>query len=133
MTILSLLPRQRVKHPSPWDSDTPIREELFSAERLEQHAESLAAAQTVSVTSIKLPSLVRRLRENAAALLDAHQVTAKALDQGHAITPAAEWLVDNYHIVEEQIREIQTDLPSGYYRQLPNLADGPFRGYPRVF
>ena len=49
------------------------------------------------------------------------------------ITPAAEWLVDNFHIAEEQIREIRDDLPPGYYRQLPKLADGPLAGYPRVF
>ena len=49
------------------------------------------------------------------------------------ITPAAEWLVDNYHLVEKQIHEIHSDLPPGYYRQLPKLAAGPFAGYPRVF
>ena len=49
------------------------------------------------------------------------------------MVPAAEWLLDNYHLVEEQIREIRDDLPPGYYRQLPKLADGPFAGYPRVF
>ena len=49
------------------------------------------------------------------------------------MTPAAEWLLDNYHLVEEQIREIRDDLPPGYYRQLPKLADGPFAGYPQVF
>ena len=50
-----------------------------------------------------------------------------------AITPAAEWLVDNYHIVDEQLREIHDDLPSGYYRELPKLAEGHLQGYPRVF
>lgn len=49
------------------------------------------------------------------------------------MVPAAEWLLDNYHVVEEQIREIRDDLPPGYYRQLPKLASGPFAGYPRVF
>jgi cyclic beta-1,2-glucan synthetase len=49
------------------------------------------------------------------------------------VVPAAEWLLDNYHVVEEQIREIRDDLPSSYYRQLPKLIDGPFAGYPRVF
>ena len=58
---------------------------------------------------------------------------AKAIDEGRAITPAAEWLVDNYYLVERQIREIRSALPPGYYRQLPKLADGPFTGYPRVF
>ena len=54
------------------------------------------------------------------------------MGEGRAITPAAEWLLDNYHLVEEQIREIRADLPPGYYRQLPKLAAGPFAGYPRV-
>ena len=58
---------------------------------------------------------------------------AKAIGESRAITPAAEWLVDNYHLVEKQIREIRADLPAGYYRQLPKLAAGPFEGYPRVF
>ena len=42
-------------------------------------------------------------------------------------------LLDNYHIVDEQIREIKDDLPPRFYRRLPKLADGPLRGYPRVF
>ena len=58
---------------------------------------------------------------------------AAAIREERAITPAAEWLVDNFHVVEEQIREIRDDLPRGFYRQLPKLADGPLEGYPRVF
>jgi cyclic beta-1,2-glucan synthetase len=57
----------------------------------------------------------------------------KSIDTGHAITPAAEWLVDNYYLVEREIREIRAALPPGYYRQLPKLVEGPFTGYPRVF
>ncbi len=73
------------------------------------------------------------MRDNESVLLAAYRaITAAAVD-GRAITPAAEWLVDNYHLVEEQIREIRADLPPGFYRQLPKLADGPFVGYPRVF
>ena len=57
----------------------------------------------------------------------------KAIDDGRQITPAGEWLIDNFHLVERQIRQITTDLPPGYYRQLPKLVTGPFTGYPRVF
>src|SRR2546423_13415120 len=51
----------------------------------------------------------------------------------HSFPPAAEWLVDNFHIVEEQVREIREDLPRGYYRELPKLAKGPFKDYPRIY
>jgi cyclic beta-1,2-glucan synthetase len=109
-----------------------IRAEIFSAERLEQHAASLAATQRVTARPVAVRSLIARLHDNRRALLEAQRTIASAIAQGDAITPAAEWLVDNYHVVEAQIRQIDDDLPPGYYRQLPKLADGPLAGYPRV-
>lgn len=50
-----------------------------------------------------------------------------------AITQAAEWLIDNYHIIEEQIREILDDLPPGRYRKLSKLAQGQLECYSRVY
>ena len=110
-----------------------IREELFSVERLEQHAESLAAAQSVSSQPERGRPLAKRVRDNDKALLDAYRVIAAAIADKRPITPAAEWLIDNFHLAEDQIREIRTDLPPSYYRQLPKLAEGPFKGYPRIF
>jgi cyclic beta-1,2-glucan synthetase len=123
----------RESQAAPWNNEESIREELFSVERLEQHAESLAVAQTVTARPTRRRPLAARLKENEAALLGAYRAIAGAVDEGRAITPAAEWLLDNYHLVEEQIREIRDDLPPTYYRQLPKLAAGPFAGYPRVF
>ncbi len=123
----------RASQPAPWDNEESIREELFSIERLEQHAESLAAAQPVAAGPTRGRSLAVRLKENETVLLGAYRAIAGAVGEGRAITPAAEWLLDNYHLVEEQIREIRDDLPPGYYRQLPKLTAGPLAGYPRVF
>ena len=121
------------KGPSPWDSHDAIREELFSVERLESHARSLAAAQPVTPLKIRSHPLASRLAENGVALHDAYLSISEAAATGQAITPAAEWLLDNYHLVERQFLEVRSDLPPGYYRQLPKLADGPFATYPRVF
>ncbi|MGH7913420.1 MAG: glycosyl transferase, partial [Candidatus Binataceae bacterium] len=77
--------------------------------------------------------MATRLRENGRVLLGAYRTIAVAIREERALTPAAEWLIDNFHVVEEQIREIHDDLPRGFYRQLPKLADGPLEGYPRVF
>jgi cyclic beta-1,2-glucan synthetase len=116
-----------------WDDSTPIRAEFFSVERLEEHARTLAAAQAITPGQHKGASLARRLDDNEAVLVAAYRDIAHAVDSGSAITPAAEWLLDNFHIVEKQIREIRNNLPPGYYRQLPKLAGGPFARYPRVF
>ncbi|HWL73875.1 MAG TPA: glycosyl transferase, partial [Burkholderiaceae bacterium] len=113
--------------------EEPIRAELFGAERLEQHAESLAAAQLVTTMPQKGSPLLTRVQDNGRVLLESYRSIAKAIQDERAITPAAEWLVDNYHTVDEQLREIHDDLPPGYYRELPKLAEGPLRGYPRVY
>ena len=113
--------------------EEPILAELFSVERLEQHAESLAAAQTITQTSAQGKPLLPRVLDNGRVLLEHYRETASAIERERTITPAAEWLVDNFYIVEEQLREIRDDLPPGYYRRLPKLDSGHLRGYPRVF
>jgi cyclic beta-1,2-glucan synthetase len=110
----------------------PIRAELFSVERLEQHAATLAAAQIVSDQPGGGRPLIPRVRENGRVLRECYQTIAKAIQQEHTITPAADWLVDNFHIIDEQLREIRDDLPKGFYRELPKLAAGHLEGYPRV-
>ncbi len=115
------------------DLEEPIRAELFSLERLEQHAESLAAAQIITTGASQGRPLLPRVLENGRVLLDSYRAIARAIQDEHAITPAAEWLVDNFHIVDEQLREIRDDLPVGYYRKLPKLASGHLEGYPRVY
>jgi cyclic beta-1,2-glucan synthetase len=117
----------------PFALEEPIRAELFSIERLEQHGESLAAAQPVSPKLTTDRRLTQRLRDNDRVLRDAYVAIALSIREERTVTPAADWLVDNFHVVDEQVREIRSDLPPGYYRQLPKLADGPLKGYPRVF
>jgi cyclic beta-1,2-glucan synthetase len=117
----------------PPGTEEPIRSELFSVERLEQHAVSLAAAQHVTTRPSTGRQLAGRLRENGRVLHEAYSAIAKAVREDRAITPAAEWLIDNFYVAQEQIREIRDDLPRGYYRGLPKLADGPLEGYPRVY
>ena len=125
--------RFRTSTKGPWASDELIREELFAPDRLRRHAETLAEAQTVTSRKRRGHPLARRLRENERVLLNAYRAIATSVESGRAITPAAEWVLDNYHIIEEQIFEVRGDLPAGYQRQLPKLADGPFTGLPRVF
>ena len=113
--------------------EPPIRAELFSVERLEQHAESLAGAQRLSPRLRSGRLLTPRLYDNTKVLIETYRAIVRATFEHEQITPAAEWLLDNFHVVDEQIREIKNDLPPGYYRKLPKLVDGPLQGYPRVF
>ena len=126
---------QFISEPLPDDTDLPppIRGLLFSAERLEQYAHPLAASHVVAPKPRKGAPVLKRLNQNGEALRRAYDVISAAVAAGEPISPAAEWLVDNFHIVEDQLREIKEDLPAGFYRKLPKLAVGPFAGHPRVF
>ncbi|MGH7523633.1 MAG: glycosyl transferase, partial [Gemmatimonadales bacterium] len=102
-------------------------------ERLEQHAESLAAAQPVRRDRGWASRLLSRVGDNARVLREAYRVLAAGARAGQPVTPAAEWLLENFHVIDEQLREIRDDLPPGFYRELPKLADGPLVGYPQVY
>src|SRR5207245_8886270 len=106
------------------EPEEPIRAELFSLERLEQHAESLAAAQIVTNEASRGRPLIPRVVDNGRVLLDSYRAIAHAIQEEHAITPAAESLGDNFHIVDEPLRESPHHWPRGYYPQLPNAPPG---------
>ena len=113
--------------------EEPIRGELYSLERLEQFAATLAAEHTVSTEKVLGRQLLPRLEENGRKLIAAYRSLGLAISNERTISPAAEWLVDNFHIVEEQLREIREDLPKSYYYELPKLTEGELAGYPRIY
>ncbi len=117
----------------PTEIEEPISADIFSVERLEHYAETLAKTQEISPAPQVGISLRKRLRSNAGTLNGAYHALIEGMREARAMTPAAEWLIDNYYIVDEHIRAIRRDLPPGYYKQLPKLAGGSLRGYPRVY
>ena len=66
-------------------------------------------------------------------LIGACNLLTAAVTANRRITPAGEWLLDNFYLIEEQIRTAKRHLPQGYSRELPRLADGPSAGLPRVY
>ncbi len=117
---------------SSFASDQPIREELFSVERLEHYAQTLAAEHR-TVRRKGRARLLPRVEDNNRKLVFAYRTLVESLRSGQSISPAAEWLVDNFHIIEEQLREIREDLPKSYYHELPKLADGELKDFPRIY
>ena len=112
--------------------EPPIREEMFSVERLEQFAQTLAAEHRVVMKKGRA-HLLPRSEDNGRKLVAAYRALVEAIRNGVTISPAAEWLVDNFHIIEEQLREIREDLPKSYYYELPKLAEGDLKDYPRIY
>lgn len=114
------------------EKDAPLQLQLFNLEQLGAHAEALARKQRLS-NSPGDNALLQRLSDNERALLDAYARISEALSAKQRISPAGEWILDNFHLIEEHIRIAKRHLPSGYSRELPQLAIGGARPAPRVY
>ncbi len=112
-----------------------IRAELFGTQRFEEHGRSLAQAQTVRTSKSWGESLsfFPRVPGNIAALRQSYDYIATISLSGQYVTPAAEWLLDNFHLVEAQLQQIHEGVPRRYYADLPKLTDKPLEGLPRVY
>ena len=114
------------------DAESPLPAELFSSEQMVQHGKALAAAHEL-VAGPRPDQLLSRLAANERALVDASRRLTTAVNEGRRVTPAGEWLLDNFYLIEEQIRTARRHLPRGYSVGLPRLAGGPSAGQPRVY
>ncbi|HQA38320.1 MAG TPA: cyclic beta 1-2 glucan synthetase, partial [Kiritimatiellia bacterium] len=112
--------------------EEPLRAELLSVEQLKRFAQELARTDVIDYGP-GYNRLLPRLADNAQALRAAHQVLVWADGQGRRMAPPAEWLLDNFYLIEQQIQLARIHLPKRYSRQLPRLAAGPRKGFPRVY
>ena len=112
--------------------DLPLRAELFNRDQMNRHAKALAETHQLYPGRHSSRLLVR-LEENACVLIDARNLLTEAATVGRRIAPGGEWLLDNFYLIEEQIRTARRHLPKGYSRELPSLLNGPLAGFPRVY
>ena len=112
--------------------EEPLRAKLFSIDGLERHAKTLAAGHRV-VVGPKADKLLPRLKENAIVLSKAYDLVTQAVARHRRVSPAAEWLLDNYYLIEQQILTATKHLPRSYSQSLPRLANSPAEGFPRTY
>src|SRR3972149_1458795 len=102
------------------ETELPLRSELFSREQMEQHGKTLAGLHKLGLEHA-WDRLMTRLAENEGVLLGVRNLLTGSMHPPRRITPAGEWLLDNFYLIEEQIRTARKHLPKGYRRELPRL------------
>jgi len=116
------------------EAEKPLRAQLLSIEGLEERAKALAASYTLARDPRhKTRAFFSRLEHNARVLREAYRVLADDVHRGGFVPPAAEWLLDNFHLIESEIRAIRHNLPRQYYSDLPKLAPREMAGIARVY
>ena len=101
---------------------------------MEERALALAASFAVDPSPRRRArNIFPRFDDNAQVLRDAYRTLAHDVRTGQFVTSAAEWLLDNFHLVTSEIRDIRQHLPRTYYRHLPTLASPEHAGHARVY
>ncbi|WP_307726908.1 GH36-type glycosyl hydrolase domain-containing protein [Massilia psychrophila] len=114
------------------DEELPLRSELFSAAQMAAHGKHLAARHQLSRRGGP-DRLLDRLTENDDVIAATCAELTAAIKAGRQITPASDWLLDNFYLIEEQIRTARRHLPKNYSNELPRLANEDAEGNPRVY
>ena len=113
--------------------EPPIRSEIFGPQRFAQHGRSLGETHATDRARRGTPNFFPRLQDNIRTLREAQRYIGEQAASGYDISPAAEWLIDNFHLIEAQLKAIHEGLPHRYFRTLPMLVAPPLAGLPRVY
>ncbi len=116
----------------PADAEEPIRSHFLDEERLRTLGEALARGDVSELAALKPFDFQARLRDNAKKILAVYRATNAAQGRGEAVTPAAQWLLDNNYLVEETTFQVKRDLPRRFYRELPTLRLPDGNSLPRA-
>jgi len=115
------------------DRCVDVRGTILAEEELQKHAIELARNHPVAKSSKSLQWLVRRLNDNYSFIAGVYKALNLDTRESFPTAPAAEWLLDNFYIIEEQYKLIRRNLARGRYSKLPVLKEGYLKGYPRVY
>ncbi|MFZ1982100.1 MAG: glucoamylase family protein [Smithella sp.] len=118
--------------PKKLTEDKLLRSELFSSKQMRQHGRTIASAHKLGIGRTS-NQLLKRLTNNEDVLFQVRNILTNAIKDNLSITPAEEWFLDNFYLIEEQIRTARKHLPKVYSRELPHLANGPSENLPRVY
>src|SRR4051812_24737028 len=121
--------RQKLTAPRPTGGGA----DLLSIEPLEEHGRRLAALLSIAPRGGGTGRAhLRQLTEHMRALREVYTALAEDARQ-EAMSPAAEWLLDNFHLISAAAADIHHDLPPSFYKRLPRVAADDFAGLPRIY
>lgn len=109
-----------------------IRNASLTVEELESHARRMAIDHSVSLKKSLHNWPIKRLNDNYAMILNLYRELNKDTLLKKSVPPSAEWLLDNFYIIEEQVKMMRKDLNKKSYSELPVLKKGHLKGYSRV-
>ena len=106
---------------------------MLEKSQLEKHLEKIASSHNTISKSQKDTYPVPQLIENFKTIEEVYNILNEHLKLGINIHPAGEWLLDNFYIIEETVKQIQKELPLNKYMNFVGISNGEYKGFARIY
>ena len=114
------------------DTQDMFDSEIYTNDKIAEELKLMAMNMKVHAKNRHGRNILIQTYEYASELNKIREEILEESRRGGNISHATEWIADNFHIIQDQIREIYEDLPKPFYRELPKIVDGPDRDFPRI-
>ena len=106
---------------------------LLEKNQLKNHLEKVASSHNLSQKSKKETYPIENLKEDYELIKEVYELLNEDIKQNINIHPAGEWLLDNFYIIEETVKQIIKDMPLKKYKNLVGIANGEYEGFARIY
>lgn len=106
---------------------------MLEKSQLEKHLEKIASSHNITTKTQKDTYPIPQLIENFKTIEEVYNLLNEHLKLGINIHPAGEWLLDNFYIIEETVKQIEKELPLNKYMNFVGIANGEYKGFARIY
>ena len=106
---------------------------LLDKNQLANYMEKLASDHNVKNYSDSDTYPIPSLKENYEKILETYRLLNKHIKLGIKIHSAGDWILDNFYIIEENVKEIQKELTLKKYKSMVGIANGKYEGFARSY
>lgn len=106
---------------------------ILEKKQLENHLEKIAASHNITSKSDRNTYPIPHLIDNLKTIEEVYNILNEHLKLGINIHPAGEWLLDNFYIIEETVKQIQKELTLKKYMNFVGIANGEYKGFARIY
>ena len=106
---------------------------ILDEEQLKKHLEKIAMQHTLRAKSSKSTYPIPQMLDNYSIIKTVYNLLNEHVKLGINIHPAGEWILDNFYIIEEVVRQIEKEITIKKYRNFVGLHNGKYIGFARIY
>lgn len=106
---------------------------ILDEEQLKAHMEKIAIQHTLKAKSNKNTYPVPQMLENYTTIKNVYNLLNEHIKLGINIHPEGEWILDNFYIIEETVRQIEKEMTLKKYTNFIGIQNGKYMGFARIY